>query len=99
MYIALAEVVIEIPEAHSLKDRRRILDSLITVIGKSHALAVADFSRDGEFSRARFGIAAISNGFSHAVELRESALRTLDRDIRFEVIEIETEEVNTNGEN
>jgi hypothetical protein len=96
MYIASAEVVIEIPEAYSLKDRRRVLDSLITVMGKSQSLAVADFSRDGEFSRARFGMVAISNSFSHAVEIRESALRALDRDLRFEVIEIVTEEVNTN---
>lgn len=99
MYIASAVITLAIFEAFNLKDRRRVIDSVITVLGKGNAMAVADLSLDGEYTKARLGIVSIANNLSHAVKQREASLRVLDRDHRFEVIEIITEEEHFNVQN
>lgn len=97
MYVACAVVKIVIPGSYSLKDRRRVMQGLTSTIGKGAHVAAVDLSPDGTHNLGILGVTTISNALHHAVELRESALRTLDRDGRFEVVDIETEEVRMEG--
>lgn len=96
MYLASAVVSMVIPEAFSLKDRRRVLQSLTAILGKPSQVAAVDLSADGLLNHGVLGLTALSNDFSHAVQLREAALTALDRDGRFEVTSITTEESRLN---
>lgn len=93
MVLACAVVKMVITESFSLKDRRRVMQSLTATIGKANQIAAVDLSPDGTQNFGVLGITAVSNAQHHAVQLRETALRELDRDGRFEVIDIETEEM------
>ena len=93
MYLACAVVKMVIAESYSLKDRRRVMQSLTSTIGKANHLAAADLSPDGTQNLGILGLTAVSGALHHAVELREAVLRGLDRDDRFEVVTIETEEM------
>lgn len=92
MYLASAVVRMVIPEAYSLKDRRRVLQSLTATLGRASQVAAADLSADGILNLGILGLTALSNDYSHAVSLREAALAVLDRDGRFEITSITTEE-------
>jgi len=94
MYLACAVVKLMIAESYSLKDRRRVMQSLTATIGKANHLAAVDLSPDATLNLGILGVTAASNTLHHAIELRETALRGLDRDGRFEVVTIETEEIN-----
>jgi uncharacterized protein len=93
MFLACAIVKMVIAESYSLKDRRRVMQGLTATIGKANHLAAADLSPDGTLNLGILGVTAISNTLHHASELRETALRGLDRDNRFEVVSIVTEEI------
>lgn len=93
MFLACAVVKMIIAQSYSLKDRRRVMQGLTATIGKANHLAAADLSPDGSLNLGILGLTAVSNTFHHATELRETALRSLDRDGRFEVISIVTEEI------
>lgn len=99
MYVACAVVKIVISGSYSLKDRRRVMQGLTATIGKGAHMAAVDLSPDATHNLGILGITAISNALHHAIELREAALRGLDRDGRFEVVDIETEEMKLEGEN
>ena len=93
MYLACAVVRLVIPESYSLKDRRRVIQSVTATIGRANGAAAVDLSPDRTLNLGVIGLTAISGQLHHAVEIREEALRMLDRDGRFEVLEITTEEM------
>jgi uncharacterized protein YlxP (DUF503 family) len=62
LWLGLATVSVEIPEAGSLKDRRHIVKSLIERLRKRYNAACADLGPDGSWDRA--DIAAVCAGSS-----------------------------------
>jgi hypothetical protein len=93
MHLACAVVQLLIPEVYSLKDRRRIVKSLTATIGRAFNVAAADLNPDEAMNLAVIGLTAVSNEYSHAVALRESVIRALEKDDRFEVHQITTDEI------
>jgi hypothetical protein len=93
MHLACAVVQLLIPEVYSLKDRRRIVKSLTATIGRAFNVAAADLNPDEAMNLAVIGLTAVSNEYSHAVALRESVIRALEQDDRFEVHQITTDEI------
>lgn len=55
------EVVIRIPDAHTLKDRRRVVRSLVEAPRRRFAVASAELDDASEHKRAVLGYSTVSN--------------------------------------
>ena len=61
MHVGILQLDLGIPEAFSLKDKRRVILSLKDRIANTHNVSVAEVDRMDEHQRAILGIAMVSN--------------------------------------
>lgn len=61
MHVGILQLDLAIPEAFSLKDKRRVIQSLKDRIANSHNVSVAEVDRMDEHQRCIMGIAMVSN--------------------------------------
>lgn len=94
MIVVTAEVTIHAPAAHSLKDKRRLLRSLLQRLHNRYPIAVAETGRQDEHAFAEIGLAVVSGQARHAEEVLHEALRELEKaaeSFSAEVIEVHVE--------
>lgn len=77
MHVAGMRVELRIRDARSLKDKRRVLKSLLGEIGKAHPIAIAEVDHQDLWNRASVGVAAVSSSPGQV----ERMLRTVEKDI------------------
>lgn len=61
MHVGILQIDLMIPEALTLKDKRRVILSLKDRIANSHNVSVAEVDRLDEHQRSIIGIAMVSN--------------------------------------
>lgn len=61
MHVGILQLDVSIPEADSLKDKRRVILSLKDRISHGHNVSVAEVDRMDEHRRAIIGVAMVSN--------------------------------------
>jgi uncharacterized protein len=61
MVVSMLKFIIEIPESHSLKDKRRVIRSLKDKLGKKFKLSVAEVDLQDSLGYAQLGAALVSN--------------------------------------
>jgi uncharacterized protein len=61
MHVGVLQLDLAIPEAFSLKDKRRVILSLKDRISNTHNVSVAEVDRMDEHQRCIMGIAMVSN--------------------------------------
>jgi uncharacterized protein YlxP (DUF503 family) len=61
MVIGVLQLELEVPEAQSLKDKRRVIKSLKDRIANGHNVSIAEVGALDEHQRAIFGIAMVAN--------------------------------------
>ena len=79
MFVALARIEIHIPDAASLKDKRRVLQSVSKRLRNQFPVSVAEIEAQEQWGLAVLGIAAVSGSGGHAREVVDAAVRFLDR--------------------
>ena len=62
MVVGVLQVEIAVPDAMSLKDKRRVVKSLKDRIAHGHNVSIAEVAALDEHRRAILGIAMVSNG-------------------------------------
>lgn len=72
MHVVAMEVVIRIPGARTLKDRRQVVRSLVEAPRRRFAVAGAEVDRAIEHKRAVLGYSAVSNSPSAAEDQMDS---------------------------
>ncbi|MCO6450873.1 MAG: DUF503 domain-containing protein [Caldilineales bacterium] len=77
MVIASAIIEIEIPENSSLKDKRRVVKSVIARLRRDFNVAAAEIDAQDQWQRAVLGIVTISTDAGHAHSLLERAITNL----------------------
>lgn len=92
MVIGTARVVMHLPMAQSLKDKRRIVKSLLAQVQRQYHLAAAEVERQDQWQVAVLGLACVTTSAAHADEVLAHAVdfvarRTGDA----ELLEYETE--------
>lgn len=60
MHVAAIRVELRIRDMHSLKEKRRVVKSMLADIGRAHPVAVAEVDHQELWQRATLGIAAVS---------------------------------------
>lgn len=70
----------------SLKDKRRVVQSLIQKLRQKYGLACAEVGEQEVWGRAVIGLACVSNEGRHAETLLRSAARWVEENIEGEVL-------------
>jgi len=73
-------VTMSIPAARSLKDKRRIVKSLIARIHNQHNAAAAEVGDNDAWQLCRIGVAVVSNQSDHAHSQLSSVVRLMEQE-------------------
>jgi uncharacterized protein YlxP (DUF503 family) len=75
MFVLAEEVELHLPHAHSLKDKRQVVKSLIEAGRRRFGISAAEVGRQDSWQRARLGFAVVASSAAQA----ESVLDEVDR--------------------
>ena len=74
MVVSVIQFVIEIPDAYSLKDKRRVVKSIKDRLIQKYKLSVAEVDRNEELNIAHLAAAIVSNSQKHGESVLHKAL-------------------------
>lgn len=98
IYGVHGEIELFLPGSHSLKERRRVINSVKTRLHTQFNLSVADTSDDHIWQRATLGFALVSSSMKGLQETLEAIDRHLGDYPDFEVIEYNYQYLPTGGD-
>ena len=78
MRVAVLEVELFIPYAHSLKEKRMVVKRIVDRLGKFN-VAVAEVAHQDVWQRAGLGVVAISTSAAHVEQQLSAAAAEIDR--------------------
>ena len=84
-------MTLNIPAARSLKDKRRVVKSLIARIHNQHNAAVDEVDDNDRWQICRLGVAVVSNRSDHVDSQLAAIVRMVERERDLSVIDLETE--------
>ncbi len=87
MFVAVLQAEIAIPGAHSLKDKRHVVKSLVARMRNEHAVSAAEIADLDVWTRATIGAAFVSNDARHAESHMRGVLNALERGREFSVVD------------
>ena len=93
VHVALLTVDLRLPEAQTLKDKRQVLQSLLTRLGTRFNVSAAEVAHNDEHTRAQIAVACVGNSVQHCAEVLDNVLRLIEAEDRAEVIAVEREEL------
>jgi uncharacterized protein YlxP (DUF503 family) len=87
-------LTLQIPHAHSLKEKRSVVRSLVERLRRRLDVSAAEVGLQGDQRRAQIGYAVVSGSASVARGLAEEALHFAERELigRAEIVDVEREE-------
>ncbi len=93
--IGTLQVTVQVPESHSLKDKRMVVRSITSRVRQTFAVAVAEVGEQDAWQTAVVGVACVSNNARHADEVCQKVLAYIENDAdgvvsasRFELIHL-----------
>jgi uncharacterized protein YlxP (DUF503 family) len=78
MHVGALRVEVRIPGVRSLKEKRRVVKSVVAQISNAHPVAIAEVDHQDLWQRASFGIAAVAPQSGHL----DRMLHTIERELR-----------------
>ena len=79
MHIAVAQVLLQIHASSSLKDKRRVIYSLVSKLRNRHSVSVAEVDPNESWNVTTIGIAVVSGDRRTATQILERALTFVER--------------------
>jgi hypothetical protein len=79
MVVGVCTLELEIPESQSLKDKRRVIQSLIARVRKSFNVSVAEVDSNDAWQHATIAIACVSSDAEYAHGLLEKVIDSIER--------------------
>jgi uncharacterized protein YlxP (DUF503 family) len=94
MYIGIYKVTIHLPENHDLKNKRKVIQSIITKLRNHFNAAVAEVDNNDQWQLASIGFCCISNEAIHARQLLDSMIKFFESNMQgFQLVEEQKEVV------
>lgn len=87
MHLAAASVTIHIPHSRSLKDRRRVVRSLVERIRSRYDVSVAEVGGQGSWQSATVGFCCVSGSATLAEDVVRAVMAFCDSSSEFEVVD------------
>lgn len=78
MIVGIAYVLLEIPEASSLKDKRRVVRSTVERARQRFNASVAEVDHLQEWTLAGIGISCVSNSAAHADQMLATVIEFIE---------------------
>ena len=78
MIVGLCTLELYIPTAHSLKDKRRIVKSLIERVKNKFNVSIAEVDRQDNWQHAVIGMATVSNESVHVQQTLNTVTRFIE---------------------
>ena len=91
MLVGALYVQVHIPGAGSLKEKRRIVKSMIAKVQNRFNVSIAELESENLWQRAATGIAMVGDNREHLERQLQFVLNFLDSEPRWEVIKVEVE--------
>jgi uncharacterized protein len=90
--VGVCQVWLRMPENHSLKDKRRVVKSLLARIHNKFNVAASEIANQDSWQTATIGITCISHDDRHVDEVMASVYRFIQRErLDAEVLDVQTE--------
>lgn len=80
MFVGVLQAELAVPGAFSLKDKRRVVKSLLERLRREHGVAAAEVADQDVWNRARIGVAFVSNDARHARSSLDAVVLRLERE-------------------
>jgi uncharacterized protein YlxP (DUF503 family) len=84
-------LVLNIPSARSLKDKRRVVKSLIARLHNRHNASVAEVGENDKWQIVKLGAAVVSNRSDHANSQLTSIVKMIEREPEILIIDYSLE--------
>ena len=91
MTVGILQIEIEIPDAMSLKDKRRVVKSLIDKISHGHNVSIAEIGALDEHRRSIIGLAMVANDGKYVEGGLSKLVDFVRNDVRVNLIDFQTE--------
>ena len=91
MHIGAARITLYLPEAMSLKEKRRVVKSVVDRARNRFNAAISEVEDLDDLRVATIGIAVVSNDSRHADEMLQTIIGFFERDADANLGEVETE--------
>jgi len=93
MHVSVCQIKLRLPENHSLKGKRQVIQSIITRLQNKFKVSVAEVDNQDLWQLATLGIACVSNHRRHADETLSNVVKFIVQhypDVELLSSEIET---------
>jgi len=84
MVIGTCIIELSIPAAHSLKEKRRVLKSIITRVQNEFNVSIAEVDSNDAWQSAALGVACVSNSANHVHSTLTKVINMIEKS-RFDV--------------
>jgi uncharacterized protein YlxP (DUF503 family) len=91
MTIGVLQLEIAIPDAMSLKDKRRVVKSLIEKIAHGHNVSIAEIGALDEHRRSIIGLAMVANDAKYVQGGLSKLVDFVRNDVRVNLVDFQTE--------
>ncbi|MYA60759.1 MAG: DUF503 domain-containing protein [Chloroflexi bacterium] len=92
MHIAAAQVSLHIHASSSLKDKRRVVHSVVSKLRNKHSVSAAEVGANDSWRSAKIGISIVSGDMRTADQILERALAFVEQAApEAEVVGVETD--------
>ena len=90
MKVGVSQITLHLPACHSLKDKRQVLQSIITRTRQKYEVAIAEVDEQDHWQIAKLGVSCVSNSSQHIDEVLERVQHFIE-ETRPDVIVTNTE--------
>ncbi|MAG55976.1 MAG: hypothetical protein CMJ83_06775 [Planctomycetes bacterium] len=91
MFVAIIQVELRLHEPRTLKERRRIVNSLKERVHRRFKVAIAEVGDTSVYRSAQLGISLVSNEARHARERAQKVVEFIENAPDSEVVDVQTE--------
>jgi uncharacterized protein YlxP (DUF503 family) len=75
MHVSMCQIELRLPENHSLKGKRQVIQSITTRLRNRFNVSIAEVDNQGLWQIATLGIACVSNHRRHANEILSNVVK------------------------
>lgn len=91
MIVGVLRLQLSLPASRSLKDKRRVLQSLLDRLHQQFNVAAAEVDYQDDRRRAEIAVSCVSNDGTHANRILSRALAVVEREADVVLMDVEME--------
>ncbi|HEU4798517.1 MAG TPA: DUF503 domain-containing protein [bacterium] len=91
MIVGVLRVELSLPGSNSLKDKRRLLKSLLDRLHQSFNVSAAEIDHQDNWRQAEVGVSCVSNEAAHANSVLSKVLTVVERETEMILTGVEME--------